>query len=199
MIDKTHMKLWLPISLLIIAAILAAGVTNIGKSRLPATPPTFTDDTVPEIIAQANLALIPEVNAVSPGANANFSVMVDTGALRSFGVEGYFDYDPNVLTILGIEPGNFFDQPEVLLTSIDPTLGKISYAVGSRNSAQGKGIAFIIKTKVKSQVQAQPLILSFNQQKSHVSLEASDQSKRFAQEETLVVFEEKPFTVLAQE
>ncbi len=193
------MKLWLPISLLIIAAILAVGVTNFGKSNLPVTPPVATDLSVPEIGAQANLLLQPEVSAVPVGSEASFSVTVDTGSFRTFGVEGYFDYDPAVLTILSIEPGNLFDRPEVLLTSIDPTIGRISYAVGSRTSAQGKGIAFTIRSKIKSLPQNGELVLSFNQQKSHVSLEASDQSKRFSQEETLVVFEEKPITILAQE
>ena len=74
-------------------------------------------------------------------------------------------YDPTLLTILTITPGNFFANPSVLLNTIDPVTGRISYALQDPS-----GSATTTSTSTIATLQVQPTRVFFPTQTSLIFL-----------------------------
>lgn len=190
------MKIWLPITLLIVALIIAGGVALIGQKTsitIPKLP--LSSPVVPETV-QAKLSLVPATAQIRPGDKTMLSVNVSSTNSNVIGIETYFQYDPQVLTILSLKPGPVLPNPEILLNSIDETTGTITYALGTRQPSSGNGVLFTIEVQAKKATPGTKFPLSLNQQKTKLALETANHSKRFSQEQTVVIFEEKPLSVL---
>lgn len=191
------MKLLLPI--LVTIAALALGVTlYTNRNTFPnvKTPATPTEQSSEFQAVQAKLILEPQITSVHVGDTVTYVVKVETNNLRVYGVEGYFQYDPHVLSVEKLEPGPFLPKPDVLLEETDPTAQKISYALGVRESSPGSGIAFKFTLKALAQTTGVAVPLRFIQNSSKVALESSDGTRRHTEKETTIVFEEKSITIL---
>ncbi|MEK7165295.1 MAG: cohesin domain-containing protein [Patescibacteria group bacterium] len=186
------MKTTLPILLLIILAVLAGGISLLvkPKTELPSA------ESIIEASAQASLTLQPELTSVKVGEEITYAVLVDAGNKKIIGVEGYFEFDPSVLSITSISPGPLFAQPEELLKIIDPPTHHLTYAVGTRNPVTAKGILFTIHARTLTPTKDQNEPLTFIREKTHVALESESGDKRYAQEETATIFETKQIVIL---
>jgi hypothetical protein len=83
------------------------------------------------IIAPSNTSLSFSTNAqvIKPGQTVTFAVLIHNSSPHPGLVQLEISYDPNELTVDSIMPGSFFTNPTVALQNIDPTTGRISYAL----------------------------------------------------------------------
>lgn len=186
------MKLWLPLSLLVIALILAGSVVTITKNSVPkVSNPATTTETV-----DVKLTLQPALTPVRVNEEAVYNVEVSSQNVNVIGVEAYMTYDPQILAVTALEPGEVLPQAEKLLQNIDHPNGKIAYALGTKQPKFGNGTLFSIRVQGKSTTQGVQPILSFDQDKTNVAVETSNHSKRFSEDETKLAFEEKALAIL---
>ncbi len=183
------MKIWIPLSLIILLTVVAVGITFIARNKGISQPGLQTET------VEVKLNLEPETNSVKVGDNVAFDLKVEVTNLRTVGVETYFTYDPQVLSITSIEPTGYFQNPQILTQNIDSQTGKISYAVGSLQPTLGSGIVYKINATVIGKGSTANII-NFDKTNSKVALESADASKRYIQEETVVLFSEKPLNIL---
>ena len=188
------MKLWLPVSLLIMTIVVATGVALWVKKPVKDTSfPKARLETV-----QVKLSLQPEMTPAYAGEEASYVVAVKTDNLNVIGVQAYLQYDPQIISVLSVDPATLLPNPDLLLDNIDASTGTIAYALGTKQPSSGNGIAFKIRVKINSVPDKTQTPISFDKQKTKVAVETSDHSKRFSQEETAFVFNEEPLTILAE-
>lgn len=189
------MKLMTPITLIIIASVIALGAFFVTKNSInnqPVVPAQNVEvPQTPQLeTVQVSLNLNPEFTTLSVGNAVSFAVNINTYDLSTSGVQSEFTYDPNVLEIETIEPGPFLIQPAVLIKSIDPKSGKISYALGSLQYSSGSGTLFTIHAKAIGQTAPLKNPLSFVKANTKVGLAARTKDKRYSEAETAIIFSE---------
>lgn len=97
----------------------------------------------------ASLFLSPNTLTLDKNKEATVSVVVSsTGELT--GVELHLTYDPKVLTVSQISPGDFFQNPSVLFEKIDSQKGEAVYTLGTLTPLSGKGTVARIKVAAKA-------------------------------------------------
>ena len=75
------------------------------------------------------LSLSTETPTINPGQTATLAVLIHTPRADTDIVEFELSYDPLTVTVNSITPGNFFIHPTLALESIDPSAGRITYAL----------------------------------------------------------------------
>lgn len=132
-------------SLLLLLAIFP--VTQ--KTSVSITPtPTITNS------AQTVLAFAPPVASASALASGSATYSMDvnilTGKNKVNAVQLELSYDPKALVNVSIESGDFFENPVILLDTIDEKTGRISYAIALSPADSGKtatGTVAVLKFK----------------------------------------------------
>lgn len=66
---------------------------------------------------------------VQPGKTVTIAVMIHHPDTHPNLIQLEISYDPTVLTVDSLMPGTFFTDPTVALQNIDPSTGRISYAL----------------------------------------------------------------------
>ena len=92
-------------------------------------------------------------NAAEAGSSSRefFSdVNITTGGNKVTAVQLEIKYNPDLLTNVDIFPGDFFQNPAVLLERIDAEEGIISYALGSDGGVSAEGIVAILSFEEKT-------------------------------------------------
>ncbi len=195
-----------PITLLIVATVSALGAVfvtrNAGvnqpippdqnRQNQKASPPS------PLETVRVDVTLKPEVTALSMKDMTYYHVSIDSYNLGVSGIQTELVYDPKVFTIEDIIPGPFLIQPVVLTKTINPTEGKISYALGSLKYSTGVGTLFSIQVKAvnKTAVATLKNPLSFVRENTKVGLASQEKDKRYSEAETVIVFAEVPVTIV---
>ena len=188
-------------ALAIIAVCVTLGVgflllTRNVSFRPEKIPSPVTPSPTPLETVQTRLTLSPQQDSVAVGETLVYNVSINTLGKGVLGVETYFNYDPKMLTIISLKPENFLKNPIPLIETIDKKQGKIGYALGGLEAVQGTGILFKIQTKVIAQPTGVINPLMFDQTNTKVALESVSSDKRYLEEQTVVVFEEKPLSIL---
>ena len=81
------------------------------------------------------------MDATASAKTYSANIDVDSSSDKLTAVQIELKYDPQVLTQVDITPGNFFQNPVVLLKRIDGVNGTVSYALGVTGDAvSGKGV-----------------------------------------------------------
>jgi hypothetical protein len=200
------MKIWAPLTILITIAALAVGSVWLIKyspnkfpvaSTLPSqqntNPPTQNLETV-----QVNLSLKPEFTQVTVGQEFIVAINVSSGNLGVTGVEANFNYDPKSIDIISVEPGTYIQQPVILDKSINPNIGKITYAIAKQPTtayAKGAGNVFNIKVKALKATQLNNNILVFDRTNTKIALASLEKDYRYSPEETVVIYSEEPLVI----
>ena len=114
-----------------------------GKAPIAATTPT---PVVTKPYADLSFSIDP-LDVSKSTTTQSIDILVDTNNKPVSGAQVELSYDPKVLTNVTLTPplqNPFFGaSPEILINSVDPTQGRISYAVAiANNDSQktGKGI-----------------------------------------------------------
>lgn len=87
------------------------------------------------------------VSSISGTLNADIS----TEENNITGIQLEMSYDPKVISVTTIKPGDFFENPSVLINKIDQKNGRISYALILPSSSavkKGQGTAAVINFRV---------------------------------------------------
>ena len=89
-------------------------------------------------------------------------ILIDTGKNVVSGVELYLSFDPEKLKVERVEPGSFFENPNILLNEADQKEGKISFALGTFSPKSGVGsLATLTFRVIGTTPETQPTIVSF--------------------------------------
>lgn len=147
-------------------------------------------------IAEISLKLVPEMSSVQEGEEVDFVVHIDSHAYNTYITELQLNYDPQTLSILSFEPGDFFQDADTLFKSINPDSGSARYTLGSIKPSKGKGIVANIRVKALQAYDSLNAPLYFNKNDTAVGLETADKSKIFTKEETTIFFEEETIAIL---
>jgi len=91
-------------------------------------------DLVPTINPQTQISFSPSVidTGTNPQISQSVNVAANTNGQTISGIQLELSYDPAVLTNITIEPAEnnlFGPNPAVLINSVDPNLGRISFAI----------------------------------------------------------------------
>ena len=194
------MKLMAPITLLIVATVLALGAVlvtqNAVKNKVTPLPTASTPASSTLEKVQADLNLKPEFSSVKVGDEISFTVTIDSHYLGVSGIQSEFNYDPKVLSIEAIEPGPFLNQPVVITKTIDPAQGKISYALISLKYSTGVGPLFTIKARATAKNTGLNNPLFFSKNETKVGLASITKDKRYSETETVIIFAENTVNIL---
>ena len=194
------MKLMAPITLLIVATVLALGAVlvtqNAVKNKVTPLPTASTPASSTLEKVQADLNLKPEFSSVKVGDEISFTVTIDSHNLGVSGIQSEFNYDPKVLSIEAIEPGPFLNQPVVITKTIDPAQGKISYALISLKYSTGVGPLFTIKARATAKNTGLNNPLFFSKNETKVGLASITKDKRYSETETVIIFAENTVSIL---
>ena len=194
------MKLMAPITLLIVATVLALGAVlvtqNTVKNKVAPLPTASTPVSSTLEKVQADLNLKPEFSSVKVGDEISFTVTIDSHNLGVSGIQSEFNYDPKVLSIEAIEPGPFLNQPVVITKTIDPAQGKISYALISLKYSTGVGPLFTIKARATAKNTGLNNPLFFSKNETKVGLASTTKDKRYSEAETVIIFAENTVNIL---
>lgn len=106
--------------------------TSLSLSQPPAVQ-TFVGNTIQ----------IPIIISTSPATG-------EAGNNSLSAVQLSLNFDPKILQITQLTPGDFFSNPTVLLKNIDNQKGKISYALGSLKPQSGEKTLAILTVKLIS-------------------------------------------------
>lgn len=110
--------------------VIAFNPANNQPKNLQTTAPSPAAS--PAVPADSMLSLNPNPVTVS-SSSATVDVVADTGSNSITAVQFELSYDPTMVTAVDIAPqaaGAFFQNPLVLLKTIDTKAGKISFAMG---------------------------------------------------------------------
>lgn len=157
------------LALIIILILVAGGLLAIALNTPSVTAPTKLQVT-PTVVQPAqetsllfdNLSMIP---SSSSAAKATYSLPIKINTNRNVvtAVQLELLYDPETLTNIAINQGDFFVNPVSLLNKIDPKNGRISYALGispTQSGRQGIGIVATLTFQAKT-LTPKPTSISF--------------------------------------
>ncbi len=118
--------------------------TSLSLSQPPAIQ-TFVGNTIQ----------VPIIISTSPATG-------DGGNNSLSAVQLSLSFDPKILQITQLTPGNFFSNPTVLLKNIDNQKGKINYALGSLKPQSGEKTLAILTVKLISTTSPAGTKISFS-------------------------------------
>lgn len=125
-----------PFRIIVIILLIAAGgvmlFRYIGLSKTLSSIATKTNPSV-------TISLIPPSITAIVKKNETISVYIDTDNHTVSAVDLTVLFDPKILRIDDVAPGDFFVDPTVLIERIDNTSGTLTYAIGSLKPKKGTG------------------------------------------------------------
>lgn len=151
------------VSLFMILLLLVGG--EVKKSpRLKESPlpsPVFQKPTI-SLRATTSLSLSPKESIKYLNDVFQMEILIDTGKNVVSGVELYLFFDPEKLEVENVEPGNFFENPNILLNETDQEEGAISFALGTFSPKSGVGsLATLTFRAIGVTPETQPTTISF--------------------------------------
>lgn len=144
---------------LITILLLTIAVNPKKEQRTPTLPPVTTpSQTVQPTQEAATTRMFLSPNQVVTSTTTNsVDVMVESDENSLTAVQLELQYDPKAISSITVKPGTFFDNPVVLLNTVDKTTGRVSYALGilpSQTTKKGSGtvatISFTLTGTVNS-------------------------------------------------
>ncbi len=93
---------------------------------LPSFPKMFPTQTV---ISESTLSLSPTILNVQPGKRTSLQIIIENSGQKPSLIQMELAYDPSVISNVSFIPGSFYQNPDVLLTTVNARNGRISYAI----------------------------------------------------------------------
>ncbi|HSX09118.1 MAG TPA: cohesin domain-containing protein [Candidatus Saccharimonadales bacterium] len=79
--------------------------------------------------SQTSLSLSSSEPIATPGQTITVTVLIHNPNPHPSVAQFEISYDPQIVTIDSVTPGTFFTKPDVALQTIDPIVGRVSYAL----------------------------------------------------------------------
>lgn len=161
---KTTNILGIPIrtlSLIVLLIFIALGLLVVAlkpsnrKPLITNTLPTISNKISPETVL--NISDNPILVSTPSGSFYELDILMSTNQNSANSVQLELSYDPKVLKNIDITSGSFFQNPNVLLKSIDSSNGRISYAIslnGDQSGISGSGIIATLSFSLDRNAQA---------------------------------------------
>lgn len=137
------------------------------------------------IKVQGTLVLIEQSTNQSAGNIVIYKLMVDSTALLA-GIEGNFNFNNQQLEIISLEPGNLFQNPEILTENINSS-GTINYTIGTLNPIKAQGELMRIKAKILKDYTVPALRI--NQTTTKIAFLDINTKQPFTESETAINFQ----------
>jgi len=152
---------------LIFALFIITSVLLVIALYKPSAPtPSPTPATTPKEPAAQTSLLFGELSVTTSSSSSNMvyslPINIETQKNKTTAVQLELQYDPQILTKVAVTPGQFFENPNVLLNQIDAKTGRISYAFGvglTDVGKMGKGIAAVLTFEAKPGIEQATAIL----------------------------------------
>jgi len=152
-------KILITFIFLILVFLLIIFVVVGGRKPLPSPTP---QESAISPRAFTILSLKPTDSTKYLGDTFPVEVVIDTGGNVVSGVELYLSFESEKLKVERVEPGSFFENPNILLNETDQEEGKISFALGTFLPKEGVGsLATLIFRVIGITSENQPTIVSF--------------------------------------
>ena len=164
--------------LIIVLLLFTAGLIYIAVKTEQQNPEQIEEETiseeeltdlVPTINPQTQISFSPAVIDTSTSSQnpQTVSITANTNGQTISGIQLELSYDPAVLTNVEIEPAEnnlFGPNPSVLINSVDPALGRISFAItlpslDSEEVSGNSNIATITFTPLQNRVQNTQIVV----------------------------------------
>jgi len=84
-------------------------------------------------VSTTSLSFTTNVHSILPGQTVNLAVIIHNSDPHPALAQLEISYNPTLLTVDSLTPGPFFTNPTIALQNIDPTTGRISYALRCPN------------------------------------------------------------------
>lgn len=123
--SKTSIALLL-IFLAILGVLITLNVMNTTQHNLKALPKLFPTKTV---VSENTLSISPNVLNVSGGKASTFQILIDSKGEKPTLIQMELAYDPSAISSVTITPGDFYQNPNILLKKVNKNNGRISYAI----------------------------------------------------------------------
>lgn len=113
---------------LITVGILLSLSTIYSPTVLNSLPKVFPTQA---IVSESTLSLTPNPLSILAGQNTSVQVIIDSQGPKPSLLQLEMAYDPAVIKKVTIVPGTFFQNPQVLLNTVNARNGRVSYALAS--------------------------------------------------------------------
>ena len=154
------------------------GLITIGLLAIALIPQKPAPETTLPIISnplQTTLTILSTPTPQATPSSYMTDVLINTGQNRVTNVQLELSFDPNILTKVNIEPGDFFINPNIVLKNIDTKNGRITYVVASEDGAGVTGQEVLAKISFTTLKKGTPVNIEFLP-KTKVSAEGISQS-----------------------
>ena len=141
--------------LIVFLVIATVALVALALSRSNVSSPTPQKLSGEEIVAETSLSFsdLYEMEDETDKSSKQFfsDVNIVTGENKVTAVQLEIKYNPDLLTNVDIYPGDFFQNPKILLERIDTEEGIISYALGTEGQGvSGEGIVAVVSFSEKT-------------------------------------------------
>ena len=141
--------------LIVFLVIATVALVALALSRSNVSSPTPQKLSGEEIVAETSLSFsdLYEMEDEAAESSKQFfsDVNIVTGENKVTAVQLEIKYNPDLLTNVDIYPGDFFQNPKILLERIDTEEGIISYALGTEGQGvSGEGIVAVVSFSEKT-------------------------------------------------
>ena len=156
--------------LVILTGVLLALSLNSKKSSLPPDSKEVKRD-----FAKTSLTISDDVRVSTVSGTYEVDINIDTGDNLVTGAQIELTYDPEILTDLDINQGDFLTEPQIILKDIDNQTGRASFVLGIRPEQQAVSGTGVIAVVSFSKTGTEPASINFLPQ-TLISAEGFDQS-----------------------
>ena len=141
--------------LIVFLVIATVALVALALSRSNVSSPTPQKLSGEEIVAETSLSFSDLYEMEDEAAESSKQFFSDanivTGENKVTAVQLEIKYNPDLLTNVDIYPGDFFQNPKILLERIDTEEGIISYALGTEaGGVSGEGIVAVVSFSEKT-------------------------------------------------
>lgn len=136
---------------LVTVVLLVVAVKSSQQQQGSKQPAPVAQRPTPTPVAHTLLSISPNPLTAVAGINTA-SVNIDTSIDNVTGVQLEIAYDPKVLTNVTIKPGTFFTNPNILLTNVNKTSGRVTYVLGitpAQQPVKGTGTVATLSFSVR--------------------------------------------------
>jgi hypothetical protein len=128
------------LALIIFLIVATVGLVALSVYNKPQAPEPTTIVKKPLIPAYAQTTFVLS-DTITPDLTRpgqfKTEILIDTGTNKITATQLELSYDPKDISNVTITPGTFIKNPTVLLKKVDPTLGRISLAIGINMGESG--------------------------------------------------------------
>lgn len=141
------------IAVLLVSVVVLALLTTFSKKSKEEKRTALPTPKVKQEREHTSLAAFASKPEVATGETFSITIAMSTRDNLVTGVQLELSYDPSVITVTAVSPGNFFAKPVEYANKIDPKKGEVTYAIGSFDGKKGSGTVAKIEATARKKTE----------------------------------------------